>query len=99
MLNIDKHVEGGEATIVLAGRLDTSTSPQLESTVRETLPGVTSLVLDLADLEYVSSAGLRVILSAQKTMIRQGSMKLINVGDSVMEVFEVTGFTEILDIQ
>lgn len=99
MLNIKKTEENGKVSIALEGRLDTVTAPELEKVLGEALPGADELTLDFAGLEYVSSAGLRVLLSAQKTMNRQGSMKLTNVCEIVREVFEVTGFTDILTIE
>lgn len=90
---------GNELTVEIIGRLDTTTAPQLEAEMTTELEGVTALVLDFAKLEYISSAGLRVILATQKTMNKQGSMKLINVNSDVMEVFEITGFCDILDIE
>lgn len=86
-------------TVKLEGRLDTVTSPELEKTMLSILDGVTNLVLDFADLAYISSAGLRVLLSAQKRMSKQGSMKVINVNEDVQEIFEVTGFCDILTIE
>ncbi len=86
-------------TMKIEGRLDTTTAPQLETAVKDETNGITSLIFDLADLEYISSAGLRVLLSAQKIMNRQGNMKLIHVNETVMEIFEVTGFTDILTIE
>ena len=88
-----------ETIIELAGRLDTTTAPALDKTIGEDIGGEESLVLDLKGIEYISSAGLRVILSAQKKMQKAGSMKLINVCESVMEVFEMTGFADILVIE
>lgn len=99
MLNINKCNEGKKLTVVLEGRLDTTTSPELEKSLRESLEGVEELVLDLGKLEYISSAGLRVLLSAQKLMMKQGSMKVTNVNETVMEIFEVTGFVDILTIE
>ena len=99
MLNIKKTLDNGKAAFALAGRLDTITSPDFEKELKETLPDVTDLVLDFSDLEYISSAGLRVLLSAQKTMTKQGGMKLIHVNDTIMEIFEVTGFSDILTIE
>lgn len=99
MLNIKKTTDGTALNIALEGRLDTTTSPQLEAEMRNSLGDVTSLVLDLAGLEYISSAGLRVLLSTQKVMNHQGEMKLIHVNDVVSEIFEVTGFTDILTIE
>lgn len=88
-----------ETIIKVAGRLDTTTAPTLEKTINEDIDGAKNLVLDLAGLEYISSAGLRVLLSAQKKMQRIGSMKVKNVCDSIMEVFEITGFADILEIE
>lgn len=99
MLNIDKKTEGTELFVALEGRLDTTTAPQLEAELKEALPGVTSLVMDFEKLEYISSAGLRVLLSAQKIMNKQGEMKLIHVSDVINEIFEVTGFSDILNIE
>ncbi len=99
MLNISKSVEGGKCTFQLEGRLDTVTAPEFEKELKDSLDGVTELVMDFQDLEYISSAGLRVLLSAQKVMTRQGSMKVIHVNETVMEVFEVTGFSDILTIE
>ncbi len=98
-MTIDKTVDGSAVTMVLAGRLDTSTAPQLEAELKNTLPGMKQLVLDFHSLEYLSSAGLRVLLSAQKTMNKQGEMILRNVNETVMEVFEITGFSDILTIE
>lgn len=86
-------------TLKLEGRLDTTTAPQLESELSENLDGVTELTIDFAELSYISSAGLRVLLATQKRMNKQGSMKLINVNEIVMEVFEITGFVDILTIE
>ena len=99
MLNIKKTIENGSALFLLEGRLDTTTAPELESEVKTSLDGVSKLTFDLKDLEYVSSAGLRVLLSAQKIMNAQGEMKIRNVNETVMEIFEVTGFSDILDIE
>ena len=79
--------------------MDTNTSPDLEKSLNESIPGVTELVMDFEKLDYISSAGLRVLLAAQKIMNRQGSMKLVHVNDTIMEIFEVTGFTDILTIE
>ncbi|MBR5173948.1 MAG: STAS domain-containing protein [Clostridia bacterium] len=87
-----------ETIIEVAGRLDTITAPALDKAINEDIDGTKNLVLDLKNLEYISSAGLRVLLSAQKKMQRIGSMKVKNVGDSIMEVFEITGFADILEI-
>ena len=99
MLNITKNFDQDVLTVELEGRLDTTSAPQLEETLKESLPEVKELVLDFAKLEYISSAGLRVLLAAQKTMSKQGSMKLIHVSDLVKEIFEVTGFVDILTIE
>jgi len=92
-------MEDGKAAFSLEGRLDTVTAPDLEKAIRESLDGVRELTLDLAGLEYISSAGLRVLLSAQKAMSRQGEMRVSRVSGSIMEIFEVTGFSEILTIE
>lgn len=99
MLNIEKTIEKGTAVFALAGRLDTVTAPELEQALKESLDGVSALTLDFGKLDYISSAGLRVLLSAQKTMSRQGAMKLTNVNETIMEIFEVTGFTDVLTIE
>ena len=98
-MNIVKKQNGSELTIALEGRLDTTTSPQLENELRTALNGVTEFALDLDKLDYISSAGLRVLLSAQKTMNKQGNMEILNVKPEIMEIFEVTGFVDILTIQ
>ena len=99
MLNIAKNVNGSEIKLILEGRLDTATAPQLEATRNSVLAGVTSLKFDLEKLDYISSAGLRVLLSAQKIMNKQGSMVISNVSPEVKEIFDVTGFTDILTIE
>ena len=86
-------------TLALEGRLDTLTAPELEQFVNANLEGLTALIFDFAKLEYVSSAGLRVLLMAHKTMATKGSMKIINVSEIVREVFDVTGFSDILNIE
>ena len=88
-----------ETTIELVGRLDTTTAPALDKTINEDITGTKNLVLDVKELEYISSAGLRVLLGAQKKMQKLGSMKVTNVRDEVMEVFEMTGFADILTIE
>ena len=97
-LNIEKKFSDGN-TIVLSGRLDTVTAPQLEAELEKILSDSDALVLDMANLEYISSAGLRVILKAQKAMNTKGTMKLIHVGESIMEVFDITGFSDFLNIE
>jgi anti-sigma B factor antagonist len=96
---ITKTADGSELTVALEGRLDTNTSPELETALKASLDGVTALTLDFEKLEYISSAGLRVLLSAQKTMSKKDGMKLIHVCETVMEIFEVTGFQDILTIE
>ena len=98
-MNIMKTNEGTKLTLALEGRLDTTTAPQLEAEVKGSLSGVTELVLDFSQLEYLSSAGLRVILAAQKIMNKQGKMAIRHVNETIQEVFEVTGFSDILTIE
>ena len=98
-MTIHKTQEDSRLNVALEGRLDTVTAPELEQEFKGSLDGVTELTLDLERLEYISSAGLRVLLSAQKVMNRQGKMALIHVNDTIMEIFEVTGFTDILTIE
>ncbi len=98
-LGIDKTVDGGTATIALTGRLDTVTSPELEAVLDELLPSLKDLTFDLANLEFISSSGLRLVLRAQKTMNEQGSMRLKNVQDAVTEIFDITGFSDLLTIE
>ena len=97
-MTITKTAENGTLRIALEGRLDTNTAPQLEAGLKTSLSGITELELDFSGLEYISSAGLRVLLAAQKTMSRQGKMTIRNVNETIMEVFEITGFVEILTI-
>lgn len=99
MLTINKTKNGTELTVELAGRLDTSTAPELETEMKASLEGVTELIMIFEKLEYISSAGLRVLLSTQKIMNRQGEMKIRQVNETVMEIFEVTGFSDILTIE
>ena len=99
MLNIEKKKEGSKLELVLAGRLDTTTAPELEKELKASLDDVDELVFDMASLEYISSAGLRVLLSAQKIMNKQGTMKVLHVNETIMEIFEVTGFSDILVIE
>lgn len=98
-MTIESKKDAGRLTFTVAGRLDTSTAPELETTLKTSYDGITELVFDLQKLEYISSAGLRVLLSAQKTMNKQGSMKVTNVCEEIMEIFEITGFTDILTIE
>ena len=98
-MTIAKTSEGTKLTLALEGRLDTTTAPQLEAEVKGALTGVTELVMDFSQLEYLSSAGLRVILAAQKIMNRQGTLIIRHVNETIQEVFEVTGFSDILTIE
>ena len=98
-MTITKNQEADKLTVALEGRLDTSTSPQLEAELRASVNGVKELTFDLEKLDYISSAGLRVLLAAQKVMNRQGGMKVTNVKPEIMEIFEVTGFVDILNIE
>ena len=94
-----KNLDDTKLTVYLEGRLDTTTAPQLEESMKASINGVTELVMDFEKLEYISSAGLRVLLSCQKIMSKQGSMKVIHVSDLIKEIFEVTGFIDILTIE
>lgn len=98
-MTIQQIKKGQELTISIEGRLDTVTAPSLDKAIEENLSGVTSLILDLNKLDYISSAGLRVLLSAQKKMQKLGAMKLTGVCEEVMEVLEMTGFADILVIE
>ena len=98
-MQINKTQNNTDLTVALEGRLDTTTAPQLEAELKRSLGGITILTLDLKALEYLSSAGLRVILSAQKVMNRQGGMVVKNANDTIMEIFEVTGFSDILNLE
>ncbi|MDO4733028.1 MAG: STAS domain-containing protein [Bacillota bacterium] len=98
-MEIGKEIKGKELLFSLQGRLDTTTSPNLEEELKENLDGKERLVFDMENLEYLSSAGLRILLAAQKRMNKQGSMALRNVSPLVMEIFEVTGFVDILTFE
>lgn len=98
-MNIQKALSGAALTVALEGRLDTTTAPKLEEELRSSVDGITRLVFDVEKLEYISSAGLRVLLAMQKLMNQQGEMVLQNVNEAVMEFFEVTGFSDILRIE
>ena len=98
-MTIKKTQNADAMNIAIEGRLDTTTAPELEAELKASLDTASELVLDLAKLDYISSAGLRVLLSAQKVMINKGGMKLIHVNETVMEIFEVTGFSDILTIE
>ncbi len=97
-MNVSKTQDGNSVTLLVQGRVDTMTAPQLESEI-QALEGAESLTIDLKDLEYISSAGLRVLLSAHKAYSKKGGLTIANPNDSVMEIFEVTGFKEILNIK
>ena len=99
MLDIKKNLQGSTLEFVLDGRLDTITAPQLEEEVRASIDGIDALIFDFSGLAYISSAGLRVLLSAQKTMNEKGSMVVKNVSDEIQEIFDVTGFSDILTIE
>ena len=98
-MTINKTVEGGKLIIAPEGRLDTMTSPQLDAELDNSLTGVSEPVFDFAGLDYISSAGLRVLLKAQKAMNRQGSMVIRNVSDEIRDIFDVTGFLDIMTIE
>ena len=98
-MTVEIKKDSGKLIMTILGRLDTSTAPNLETALKESLDDVNELIFDFEKLEYISSAGLRVLLSAQKRMSKQGSMKIINVGEEIMEIFEITGFSDILTIE
>ncbi|MBO4652528.1 MAG: STAS domain-containing protein [Lachnospiraceae bacterium] len=98
-MNISTTKQNQALTIILEGRLDYNTSPQLDGVLRDSLDGITDLTIDMDSITYISSAGLRLLLSTQKTMKKQGVMRLINVRPEIMEIFEITGFSEILNIE
>lgn len=99
MLTINKTIEDGKAVFQPEGRLDTVTAPDLEKEVRDCIDNLTELVFDFKDLDYISSAGLRILLASQKIMLKQGTMKVVNVNSTIMEIFDVTGFSDILTIE
>ena len=98
-MTIEKNLNGAELNVKVIGRLDTTTAPQLEAELKQSIAGVEKLVLDFAALEYLSSAGLRVLLTAQKVMNKQGEMVIRNVNETISEIFEVTGFIDILTVE
>lgn len=98
-MTIEKNLNGTELVIALTGRLDTTTAPELDAEIKQSIAGIDKLVLDFTALEYLSSAGLRVLLSAQKTMNKQGEMIIKNVNETIYEIFEVTGFIDVLTIE
>ena len=99
MLQIVKKRENDKLTLVVEGRLDTTTAPQLEAELKDALDGITELVFDFEKLDYISSAGLRILLAQQKIMNRQGVMKVIHVNETIAEIFDITGFADILTIE
>ena len=99
MLTISKNVSGETAALSLEGRLDTVTAPELEAALKNTMEVISDLQLDFGKLDYISSAGLRVLLAAQKVMAKKGSMTVIHVNETIMEIFDVTGFSDILTIE
>ena len=98
-MTINKTVNGSALTLVPVGRLDTITAPEFETVLKNSLADIKELIFDFESLEYISSAGLRVLLSTQKIMNKQGSMRILHVNDVIMEIFEVTGFSDILTIE
>lgn len=98
-MKITENSNGNQLCISLEGRLDTTTAPELEKVLSGSLEGVTELTFDMSALDYLSSAGLRILLGAQKRMNKQGSMKVVKVNETIMEIFEVTGFADILTIE
>ena len=98
-MNIEKVINNKTVTLALSGRLDTTTAPEFEVVVDETIPEADDIILNFEKLDYISSAGLRVIMKAQKAMSQKNGMKLINVNDDIMEVFDITGFVDILTIE
>ena len=98
-MNMEIQKNEKECIVLLVGRLDATTAPTLEKTLGENMDNIDTLILDFKGLEYISSAGLRVVLSTQKKMQQIGTMKVINVGQEVMDIFEMTGFVDILHIE
>ena len=95
-MNVTKKLDGSSLRVSIEGRVDTATSPQLDAELMDSLDGITTLILDFTDVEYISSAGLRVLLRTQKTMEGQGEMKVTGANETIMDIFDVTGFTSIL---
>ncbi len=98
-MEIRKTVDNEELTVDVNGRIDTTTAPSLEETLKESYDSCNKLIIDFAQVEYISSAGLRVLLSAQKVMGKKGGLVIRNVDEAIMEIFEVTGFSDILTIE
>ena len=99
MLDIKKTIEGEKALLELSGRIDSNTAVELEQAVKASIDGITDFTMDMKEIEYISSAGLRVLLAAQKQMNKQGKMTILHVNETVMEIFEITGFSDILTIE
>lgn len=97
-MTVKKSIEGKKMTAAVSGRLDTATTPEADAILKDGLDDITELVMDFKDLDYISSSGLRLLLTLQKRMNKQGSMKIVNVNDVVSEIFEITGFSDILTI-
>jgi anti-sigma B factor antagonist len=98
-MDINKTLEGNKLVVKVAGRMDSVSAPELEAALNESLDGVEELVFDFSELEYISSAGLRVLLTSYKKMNSQGTMTIININDIIREIFEVTGFAEIFTVE
>ena len=98
-MTVEKIANGNELTVIVEGRLDTVTAPSLEKEIKENVAGVEKLVLDFASLDYISSAGLRVVLAAHKLMMKQGEMIVRNINETIQEIFDVTGFADVLTIE
>lgn len=98
-MKINKKQDDNHLTVQVIGRLDTTTAPEFDDELKSSLDGITELTIDFSELEYISSSGLRVLLATQKVMNKQGTMVVENVNETIMEIFEVTGFDEILTIQ
>lgn len=98
-MEIEKNIDGKKLDVKLIGKLDINSAPTVDESLKEDLDNIEDLTLDLGDVTYISSAGLRVILSVQKIMNKQGSMKLINVQDDIIDIFKATGFIDILTIE
>lgn len=98
-MTIEKIINGAELTVKLSGRIDTTTAPELKTELFNSISGVEKLVFDFSKLAYLSSAGLRVLLMAQQSMNKQGEMVIKNVNDTIMEIFELTGFSDVLNIE
>ena len=98
-MKITKNLNGNSLNVALEGRLDTTTAPELEQALKESMDAATELTLDFSKLDYISSAGLRVLLAAHKAMAKKSGMKVVNANEMVKEVFDVTGFADILTIE